>query len=171
MDGATVGLWLGLIAGVGGGVGTYLAGWLGDRLGEYEPRWYLWISGIGAIGSVPFLSYFYWTSNTTAGLLALVPAAALYHAYSGLGHAVAQSLVKPRMRAVTSAVSLFMMNLVGFGLGPQMVGITNDLFKPYFGEEAIRYSLLLVTVVMLWSTMHYFIAARTIRVDLEAKNT
>ena len=81
-----------------------------------------------------------------------------------------QGLVKIRMRATASAIVLFIINMIGLGLGPQLVGTLSDLLAPTFGVASIRYALLVVVVIgALWSTLHYVLAARTLREDLKAK--
>ena len=66
----------------------------------------------------------------------------------------------------------FIINLIGLGLGPQAVGILSDLLHGSFGVESLRYALLWVVVVFAaWSVVHYALAARSIRSDLEAKNS
>jgi hypothetical protein len=70
------------------------------------------------------------------------------------------------MRALASAIVLFAMNLVGLGLGPTLVGALNDALAPRHGDEAIRYSLLLVASANLWAAAHSLRAARTLRADL-----
>ena len=49
------------------------------------------------------------------------------------------------MRAMAAAIMMFFQNLVGIGLGPLVVGILNDALEPTWGEEAVRYSLLILT--------------------------
>ena len=78
-----------------------------------------------------------------------------------------QGLVKPRMRATMSAIALFVMNLVGFGLGPIVVGLLSDRFG---GGVEIRNALLLLVACMAWAAVHYLLGARTYLRDLEAKN-
>jgi MFS family permease len=83
--------------------------------------------------------------------------------------AIAQALVPPQMRAQAAAVLLLILNLVGMGLGPQLVGLLSDLLAPRFGAESIRWALLVtVTLGALWSIVHYALAARTLREDLRA---
>ena len=81
-----------------------------------------------------------------------------------------QSLVRPDMRALASAILLFIINLIGLGLGPFAVGLLSDYLKPTFGVDSIRYALLWVVVIgAAWAALHYMLAARTLRRDLEAK--
>ena len=72
------------------------------------------------------------------------------------------------MRAMASAVALLIINVIGLALGPLLTGVLSDLLAPRFGEESMRYSLLLVTSVVLpWAGWHYVRAGRTIDADLE----
>ena len=50
------------------------------------------------------------------------------------------------MRAMASAILLFVINLIGLGLGPQGVGILSDLLAATSGSESLRYALLIVVV-------------------------
>ena len=80
-------------------------------------------------------------------------------------------LVRPAMRAIASAILLFIINIIGLGLGPQGVGIVSDLLAPTFADESLRYALLIIAVTFAsWSILHYVLAARTLEVDLQAKD-
>ena len=70
------------------------------------------------------------------------------------------------MRALASATLLFAINIIGLGLGPWLIGISNDLLAPTYGDEAIRYSLGGVGAVNLWGAAHSLLAARDLRRDL-----
>ena len=48
----------------------------------------------------------------------------------------------------------------------QMVGIVSDLLAPRFGGESLRYALLVVGLVNVWSALHFFLAGRTLERDL-----
>ena len=70
--------------------------------------------------------------------------------------------------STASALALLVMNLIGLGLGPTVVGILNDALEPSFGQLAVRYSLLIVAVVSLWGGLHNYLAARALPRDLRA---
>lgn len=161
------GVKLGLIAGVAGGISVFTAGWLADRLGLRDLRWHFWIPAIGAVISIPFSVLGYSTDDANLAVWAIAGATLFNHAYSGLGHAVLQALVRPRMRATMSAIALFAMNIVGFGLGPVVLGGLSEL---YGGGVAIRWALLTLVVFAAWATIHYLLGARTYVRDLEAKH-
>ena len=87
--------------------------------------------------------------------------------YVGPLWSVAQGLVDVRVRALASASLLTVLNLVGLGAGPWIVGVMNDQLAPSYGDEAIRYSLASVSLVMgLWGFLHFVLAARSLEGDL-----
>ena len=81
--------------------------------------------------------------------------------------AQAQSLVSLRMRSVASALVLLLINIIGLALGPLLTGVLSDGLESIAGNDSMRYSLLIVCVLMLpWAAVHYLVAGRTIEADL-----
>ncbi len=165
-----VGTWLGLMTGFGGGLGAFLGGYLCDRVARDDARWYLWLPAGATILAIPALLLFLLLPNQVPALLCYIPAVIFGAAWLGPTFSITQGLVKLRMRAMASAILLFIINLIGLGLGPQAVGIMNDLMAQSLGVEAIRYSLLLVAFTNVWAATHFVLAARTLRADLLEKN-
>jgi len=166
MGTAEVGTSLGLITGFSGAAGAILGGILVDRLGRRDARWALWVPAIASTLEVPLLLAFLLVPSRTTALVVAVPAILTGAMWLGPVFASSQNLVRPAMRAFTSALMLFVVNLIGLGLGPQAVGVLNDGLGPRFGAEAIRYSLCLVGLTNLWAAAHFAWAARTFRADL-----
>jgi predicted MFS family arabinose efflux permease len=157
----------GLVLGIGGAIGSVLAGLLADRLGRRDVRFWLWIPALATVAPLPFLFGFYTLGATNLALTALFPGLLLSAMYQAPVFSTVQTLAKPRMRAVASGVLLFVINIIGLGLGPPTVGILNDTLFAAQGDAAVGSSLLLVGVVMgLWGCVHYLLAARTLRADL-----
>lgn len=161
-----IGTSLALIIGFSGGLGTYLGGYLGDRLGKRDIRWNLWVPAIIWIAVSPF-SFAVFMSNSPVWALGLfiIPAFA-GAAYLAPCLSMVQSLVTLRMRAVASAILLFILNIIGLGLGPQTVGILSDFYAPSAGPESLRYALLTVSVVGFWGAAHFILGARTLKADI-----
>ena len=154
-----------------GTAGTYLGGWLSDRLARADARWYMWVPAIGSLVALPFTFLFYLWPEPWTALLLSIPGTIVGGLYLGPCFAMTQSLAKPHMRAMASAVLLFLVNLVGLGVGPVFVGALWDLLTPRLGVDAIRYALLAtVATGAAWSAVHFTLAARTLRADLLAKN-
>jgi phosphotransferase system glucose/maltose/N-acetylglucosamine-specific IIC component len=72
------------------------------------------------------------------------------------------------MRAIAAAILLFILNLIGMGLGPMIVGATSDLLNAYtdLGNESVRWALVSVLIFNVLSTVFYLMAARDVRADL-----
>ncbi len=159
------------LIGLTGMIGTYLGGYLGDRLGKKDKRWYMGVPGIATVISVPFAVLFYTTGDPMLAIALAIPGAILGPMYLGPTFAMTQTLVPPAMRSTASALLLFVLNLIGLGLGPVFAGLLSDGLRPEYGEESIRYSLLILAVAgNIWSAFHYYLASRTLREDLDAKN-
>ena len=162
-----LGTWLALSS-VAGGIGTFMGGYLSDRLGKQDPRWYQWVPAITTLIYLPFTLFIYLTDQTYLALMTTFITGMLFNAYLAPNLAITHSLVGLRMRAMSSAILFFILNFIGLGFGPMVIGFVSDMINPTYGIESIRYALLIVIPIStIWSATHYFIAARHIRSDLE----
>jgi MFS family permease len=166
MSVGAVGSWLAGISIVGGGLGTFLGGWLSDRLTPRDARFSLWVPGISTLAAVPLSMTFYLLPDVRVALAIASFPVFLGAMYLGPTFAITQALAPLRMRAVASAFLLFLLNLIGLGLGPQMVGVASDLLAPRLDQQSLRGALVLTVMINLWSGLHYFLGARTLRADL-----
>jgi hypothetical protein len=107
----------------------------------------------------------YLSGNTTLALAAFALPAFLGLMYQAPAFAVTQSLATPKTRATASAVLLFVINIVGLGMGPAVTGALSDALQPSFGEDSLRYALLIVSGGLLWSALHFKLAARSLASD------
>ena len=161
-----IGTYFGLILGIPGGIGIALGGYLADRFGAKDTRWYLWTTAVALIIATPFSLWAYLATSSAMVFLALIIPVILGNFYQATTFSQAQGLVELRMRAVAAGILLFILNIIGLGLGPQVVGILADLLKPSFGSEALRYSLLICSVVNIWAAYHYFVAGKYLKDEL-----
>jgi hypothetical protein len=81
--------------------------------------------------------------------------------------AIAQTVAKPSMRALASAIMLLTAAGFGQGVGPLAVGMLNDALRGDFGAHAVRYSLLSAAVTSTVGALLFIWAARSIRGDVE----
>jgi predicted MFS family arabinose efflux permease len=166
-----LGTWLFAIGVTTGVLGTFLGGAISDRLARGDVTWYMRLPAVASLLGIPFTLLFYLWPDPYTALLLSVPASLLGPIYLAPTFAMTQTLVKPHMRAVASSILLFIINLIGLGLGPWFVGFLSELLKPSLGVDSIRYALLYTVVAgSAWSALHYMIAARTLREDLLAKD-
>jgi len=136
-----VGLWLGIIAGVAGILGTWLGGWLADRYGRRDPKHYLTGPAISMIAAAPLLYLGYGAEDWRVALALIFLPTIANSLYYGPAYACAQGLVSPRARAVAASLIVFAQNLIGLGLGPLFFGMLSDYFRPVAGADSVRWVL------------------------------
>ena len=159
-----VGTWLAIILSVSQIIGMLLGGWLADRLGAGDLRWYVWVPSLAILISTPMFALTFLTQNPMVAFLSLFLPFMIGVMQGPPSFAVAQGLADIRMRAMAAALLLLITNLIGGGIGPQAVGIMSDYFAEAYSRDSLRYSLLAVSLVFgLWSSLHYFLAGKTIR--------
>ncbi len=161
-----VGLILALMTGVVGSLGTFTAGRLTDVLSERDIRWRTWVVALGKGGYVPFLAASLWVDDLTLFLILYLFPAFFGGFYLAPTFSLIQGLVSLRMRALASSITLFVLNIIGMGFGPQLVGILSDYFAPEYGQHSLRMALIVLSVLNLWCAYHYFTAGRTLEKDL-----
>lgn len=161
------GLAMGLIVGVGGGLGTLGGGVIVDRLARRDPRWSMRFPAIVNAFAIPLGVAYLLANRVDLAIALFFPFYALMNVFVPALHTLNQNLARLRMRATASAVSLFILNIVGAGAGPFIVGALNDGFAPEFGDHAIRYSLMVVSAAAFIATPLFYIGSRTLEADLQ----
>lgn len=156
------GVYLALVVGIFGAGGAIIGGRLADKLGEKDARWSLWVVAWAKIVAAPLIVVFFLASKDIA-LWVYVPVTLLGAFYLGPSFALIQSRAPLSMRTTVSSIMLFILNIVGLGLGPQMVGIVSDLLEPSYGIESLRYALLITSFISLWGAYHYYLAGRAMK--------
>jgi MFS family permease len=154
--------------GVFGALGGFLAGVFADRigrdkLGQARSHRLAWV----AAGTTFFAALCGAASLhvTVAPLaLGLLFAFAFFNnAYNGPANGLLLTILQPRMRGLVIAGYQVFANLVGYGVGPFLVGILSDAIG---GPKSLGSALTLVLMINLWSTLHFVLAVRSTRRDL-----
>lgn len=163
-----LGTWFALIWGGLGLVGMYLGGALATRLAAHNERLQLQLVAV-AFGTLGIVSVFIYLAPNHYWAFALIGVTAL-GLYTGVAplFATIQTLVPPRMRAMSVAVLYLFANLIGMGLGPLAVGALSDALRPWAGQESLRYALLVLCPGYLWAGWHFWQASRSVTRDLES---
>jgi MFS family permease len=113
--------------GLASAIGTLTTGWLAGRLAGRHPNAIAWIPGIGLIVSAPFYLWAFTTGHLWAALAGLCIGGAVKYGYLAAQYTIGQGVVSAQVRAVATAVLLFIVNLLGYGLGPLFIGALSDL--------------------------------------------
>ena len=165
MNNIHIGVSLGLIFGVSGAIGTYVRKILTDRLGKRDKRHHLKVPAYSILISIVFTTGALFFQNNYLTLFCLGVSAFLQSMYLGPFIAVAHSLVPAPMRALNSAIVLFILNFFGLGFGPLVVGIISDLLEPSLGIESLRWALSIILLVNVVSATLFFAASRKIGIN------
>ncbi|MFW6094298.1 MAG: spinster family MFS transporter [Pseudomonadota bacterium] len=160
--------WFGLVLGVASAVGTFVGGALADRLAYRDRRVYAWLPAAGVLAAFPFFLVALVLNRPYLAIGILVTPYLLNSLWLGPAFGTIQNLAPMRMRALASAILLFVVNIVGLGLGPFLVGVVSDLLREPFGDESLRYAIVLSTAAYFWAGGHFLLAGRTVRRDLDA---
>ena len=163
-----IGMYLGVIIGVSSALGFVGGGYIADRLATINRKYALLAISASAMTAWLFVFPLYLLENSTWVLILFFIASVPTNVYLATTFAQTQSLVRLRMRSAASAILLFIINIIGLGLGPQFAGILSDFLAASHGAESMRYSLLSIGVVMgPWVAFHYYAASRHLASDLD----
>lgn len=152
---------------LGGIAGTWLGGVLADRLGEKNRSAYVLVPAIAFLLTIPFYVLAISSSTLLVTFFALLVPTALGLAWLGPVLSAMQHIVKPHMRATTSAIFLFINNLVGIGAGTVALGIISDSLIARFGDDSLKYAILSGTVFYLVAAALFWLSARKLGDDWE----
>ena len=126
MSSTEIGIMYGTISGVGGMIGTIWGGYLADQMGAKDRRWFLWVPMWGKLIGAPLFVAALLAPTPELSLILYFPAITLAAMYLGPSLAITHHLVPASMRAMSSAVLFFILNILGLGTGPTIVGVVSD---------------------------------------------
>jgi len=126
-----------VVLGVTGVVGTFAAGWLADKLGQKDRRWYAWISALAFCVTLVALAGVILSPTWQQTLIFIGFGALAANMYLAPALAVVQNAVPPGQRTMAGAILLFVLNLVGLGGGPTYVGFISDKMKAAHGAHSL----------------------------------
>ncbi len=165
------GVAMALLGGGSGLAGTLLGGRLADRLSRRDVRWYAWLPAIAGAIALPLSFPYLLIDDTRIMLVLLFIVNMMINTYLGPTLAVSHALVPPAMRALASAILFFVLNLIGLGMGPLTAGMLSDYFTPIYGDDGLRYAMIIVGMISSLGIVMFLMAARNIPRDLADRAT
>ncbi len=185
-----------LVLGVMAAIGVFLSGYLADRMSKRHPTALSWLPALGMGLAVPLYLIGYMAPSVATFLPPLMLAATLHYFYLGPMYAVSGGVVDSRMRATSVAITLFVVNLIGLGLGPPLIGALSTFIKTVLlsgndltlalcktegladaaiaacssaDAKGLQWSMLVFVCGYAWAALHYFLAGKTLERDMIAK--
>jgi MFS family permease len=140
---AKVGILMGIILAIVGTAGIVSAGrfsdWLSERGYKDAP---MRVGLLAVLLLTPTGIAFYLAPSGTLAISLYVPLAFFASAPFGVAPAAIQQIMPNAMRGQASAIYIFLVNVIGLGLGPTATALVTDY--GYHDDYAIRYSLMIV---------------------------
>jgi len=112
--------------------GTFLGGYLAEKLSGKYATAIAWLPGWGLILCVPFYWFGFGANDPITAFWLLLFGAILHYIYLGSQYTICQGVVGARSRATAIAIMLFVINMIGYGAGPPTVGLLSDFFASNF---------------------------------------
>jgi MFS family permease len=157
----------GIVLLIGGTLGILLGGILGDLMGKGSKRMYAIVPAIAFFVTFPFYIAGVLANSPTIAMLLFIIPTGLGLAWLGPTLSAFQHLAPANMRAMASAIFLLINNLLGIGVGVYVLGEVSTLLTPTFGDEALRYSIMVGATLYVVAGLLFLIASRTIDRDWE----
>jgi len=164
------GLAFGLTVGLASAIGLLAGGFLADRAGRRDMRWYAGIPAIGILLSCPLYILGYLQPNWVAAVWVLMIPGVLHFTYLAPTLSILHNYVGPTERATASAILLMLVSLIGLGAGPWLAGFAIDLLVERSGSIPLgtRQGLIVTSFLYAWAALHYAWAIRSFRKDFSA---
>ncbi|SDD69044.1 Predicted arabinose efflux permease, MFS family [Sphingomonas sp. YR710] len=144
---------------VGGLFGIWMGGFLSDRLARRSKAAYALVPAAAFIGTLPFYAVGISSETLWVALLLMLVPTALGLVWLGPVTAAVQGLVPHAMRSTTSAIFLFVNNLIGIGIGTPAIGWLSDHLKSRLGDDSLRYAILAGTGFYVLAALFLALAA------------
>lgn len=166
-----LGTYFAVINGLSALIGIYFGGELASRLAGNNES--LQLRGIACVYcSLPVIWALIYVSRTPYASFGWMALATLLGTLAfGPLFAITQSLVSERLRAMSVAIIYLFANLIGMGIGPLLAGALSDAFRPWLGEESLRYALLVLCPGTIWGAWHAWRASIYATSDIELAQT
>jgi len=148
--------------------GTLIAGLVADRLVRRDLNAPVRASSYALAFATFCLCVACWVPSFTAVVLLTIPMGLVGGGWVLPMQSTTQNALPPDLRATGTAVFWFIVNLFGIAAGPWFAGILSDLFAARFGNESLRYGLLVSICVSFIGAVIIHRAARSLHAEAAA---
>jgi MFS family permease len=160
---------LGVINGTTYAGGAFFGARLADRWGAKNIRAYGWLPAIAIGICLPIGMASFWVTSVWAHLAFTTVFLLFLGIYLGPSFAIAQTLAPINMRAMSTALFFFILNMIALGGGPTFTGWMIDVFKESNGDlTSMRYAMTVTCCMFVPSILSFMVVARVLPEDWAA---
>ena len=157
---------LGIVNGTTYAGGAFFGARLADKWGKNNVRAYGWLPAIAITLCLPVTLYSWWVPSVEAHLLLTTLFLLFFGTWLGPSFAIAQTLAPVNMRAMSTALFFFILNMISLGGGPTFTGWMIDLFSENNSEvESIRYAMSVTSLLLIPSMASFLLASKLLPND------
>jgi MFS family permease len=168
-DFKTMVILLGIMNGTTYAGGAFFGAKLADKWGAKTIRAYGWLPAIAMTVCLPLGIWSYWVQSVEANLILSTIYLLFIGIYLGPSFAIAQTLAPINMRAMSTALFFFILNMVALGGGPTFAGWLIDVFKSDYSElEAMRMAMTVTHLVFIPALISFLVVSRILPRDWKA---
>ncbi|MFK7842203.1 MAG: spinster family MFS transporter [Sphingorhabdus sp.] len=161
-----VGVYLGGALLVGGVPAMILGGFLADFLAKKNPKWRPWYCAFAVLLTIPFWTFCLLSNSLEMTLALYICGYILLVSTQGAAISLVQSSVLPTERGTAGAISSLLTNLLGYGIGPALIGVMSDNWAEAYGTMSLNYSVISVAVVSLnMAALFFWWVGKAVRID------
>ena len=157
---------LGIMNGTTYAAGAFFGARLADKWGKKDIRAYGWLPAISIALCLPVGLITWWVPSIVIHLIFATLFLLLIGIYLGPSFAIAQTLAPIHMRAMSTALFFFILNMIALGGGPTFSGWIMDVFKENFNDlESIRYAMTVTSFVFVPSVISFLLVSKYLPKD------
>ena len=160
---------LGIMNGTTYAAGAFFGARIADKWGKRDVRAYGWLPAISIGLALPVAIITWWVPSIEVHLVFATLFLLLIGIYLGPSFAIAQTLAPIHMRAMSTALFFFILNMIALGGGPTFAGWIMDLFKESYNElESVRYAMTVTSIFFIPSVISFLLVAKVLPRDWKA---
>jgi MFS family permease len=149
--------------------GAFFGAKLADKWGAKTIRAYGWLPAIAMSVCLPLGIWSYWVSSVEANLILSTIYLLFIGIYLGPSFAIAQTLAPINMRAMSTALFFFILNMIALGGGPTFAGWLIDFFKAGNDElESMRMAMTVTHLVFIPALISFLVVSKILPRDWKA---
>ena len=165
-DFKTMVILLGVMNGTTYAGGAFFGARLADKWGARNIRAYGWLPAIAMSVTLPLGVWSYWVHSVEANLILSTIYLLFIGIYLGPSFAIAQTLAPINMRAMSTALFFFILNMVALGGGPTFAGWLIDVYKDTYSDlDAMRMAMTVTHLVFIPALVSFLIVSRILPRD------